>query len=1031
MFERFLRFFIDNSRMNYTLFLLVCLIGMYSYTKIPQEIFPTFELDTIKVSGSYNGASIDILDKMAVREIEDEAKSIEGIIDISSAISPGKFTIILEIQKGENKYDILSKVKDAIDLAKVNFPSDMDDPNAKIVETGRSLIDVSISSNTLGLGAIKEMAKDLESMVVGVDNVSEVNIYGDSDMFFNVRINEKKVEALGIDKNSLYSALSGVSYIFPLGKIEDSKKHYFISTYNGKKSQKELSRTKMKVSGKTFYLNEIATVEKRHEDSSTLSSLNNLTSVTLAINQNEEGSAVAISKDIRKLVEKVKSENKDFSFMVFNDNSERIKDRLNIVFSNIMLGVILLTLLMMVLINSRMALIIAIGIPTSFIMSAIYFYLFGFTINMISLVGVLVALGIVVDDAIVVSESIQQHIEKGYIPKEAAYLGAKEMAKPVFIASLTTLFAFIPALMISGTMGEFIKLVPIAFSSLVAASLIESFLFLPIHAVHILKKEAKALSWQKANRVYSLIIHNFMKHKKSFLIVFVIIVPVLIFFSIKQSRFQMFPRFDSTTMNISIKADVNTKVEEIFEIIKEIEKDILDKKEFFSIKHISTTAGFRKDADQKSESYPYVARISLELHKLKAQNFVDKFITPYLSFHYDKEGRIREEKSQIIAKKMRKFLVKKNYKEKYSLKEIFVAERKAGPVKSDIKIGLSSHNNEKIIYSIAELKKEIGKIKGIKSMADSLNFGVDEMKIKVNGYGESLGIDEAYVGNALSNLFLSRKKSIAFDEKDMLEIKIESIAKDDIATLSSFLLSLPDGKKVALSDVVDYEVIKSFEKMVKDNGEKMFYVYANVDPKVITGSEVLESLQPSLYKIEKNGVKVKILGEKEKKQELLRDLSGATGLAMLLIMLSLLYMFNSFKDTFIVMSAIPFSFLGVMAGHFIMGMNMSMPTLVGGLGLAGVVINDGIIMMTYLKRAKNIDEVFIEATKRLRPIVLTSVTTIIGLSTLIFFPTGQAVIFQPLAVALGFGLAWGTILNLLYIPVLFTFLNSKKLYNKQ
>ncbi len=208
----------------------------------------------------------------------------------------------------------------------------------------------------------------------------------------------------------------------------------------------------------------------------------------MAISQSETGNALNAKKNISKLLDELKSNNNDVNFVLHNDNSLRIKDRLNVVGSNIFLGLILITLLLVVLINTRMAIVVGIGIPTSFIMGAIYFYLSGYTINMISLVGVLVALGIVVDDAIVVSENIQQKVEEGMEPKDAAVEGAKEMAKPVIMASLTTLFTFIPLLMLSGTMGEFIKLIPIAVSALIVASLIESFIFLPIHAAHTLKK---------------------------------------------------------------------------------------------------------------------------------------------------------------------------------------------------------------------------------------------------------------------------------------------------------------------------------------------------------------------------------------------------------------------------------------------------------------------------------------------------------------------------------------------------------------
>ncbi len=214
-----------------------------------------------------------------------------------------------------------------------------------------------------------------------------------------------------------------------------------------------------------------------------------------------------LPKKSQKCFHLINKLDEEITITVADDNSERIQDRLNIVVSNIMLGIILITILVAILINFRMSAIIAIGIPTSFVIAAVYMYVSGYTINMISLVGVLIAIGIVVDDAIVVSENIQQYIEEGYEPKEAAILGAKEMFKPVAVASVTTLFSFLPILMISGTMGEVMKLIPIALSALVIASLIESFVFLPIHAAHTLKNNSKVTSWERANTLYSTIIH--------------------------------------------------------------------------------------------------------------------------------------------------------------------------------------------------------------------------------------------------------------------------------------------------------------------------------------------------------------------------------------------------------------------------------------------------------------------------------------------------------------------------------------------
>ncbi|RXI40796.1 acriflavin resistance protein [Malaciobacter mytili] len=1020
MFEKFLRFFVENSRMNYTLFFLIFAIGIWSYSKTPKEIFPNFDLDMISVSGSYSGASVDILDKMAVSEIEDNIKNINGIDNITTVISPNRFTIVLELEKGQNRYNIADKVKDSVTLVKSNLPSDMDEPSVNVMERHKNLIDIALTSKKYTTDQLKPFADDLKSKILGIAGVGDVTIFGDSDKYFEIQLDDRKIEALDLNKSDIFNVISNLSYIFPIGKIEGNKKHFYISTYNGAKNAKDFENILIKINNKKLYLKDIAKVEKKYEDASTLFSFNGENALSLSVEQSETSDALKVSDDMKKLLEIANKKNSDINITIADDNSERIRDRLNIVISNILLGIILITILVALLINFRMSAIIAIGIPTSFVIAAIYMYLFGYTINMISLVGVLIAIGIVVDDAIVVSENIQQHIEEGYEPKEAAIMGAKEMVMPVSIASLTTLFSFLPILMISGTMGEVMKLIPIALSALLVASLIESFIFLPIHAAHTLKNGSKVTSWEKANKIYSDIIHFFMRWKKSFLTLFIILVPLATAYFIATSKFQMFPKFDATDIKISIKADENTTLEQAYAIVQKIEADLINKKDEFFIRSIDSTAGFRRDTGNNTERFPYVMYMTVELQKQKEMNFLDKYITPYLSFYYDSEGRTRTEKSKNIALKLKKFLEQNKYKEKFNLSELVVLEKKVGPVKSDIKIGLISDNNQLIIKNVQKLTEELLNMNGIVSASNSLKFGIDEIKLRINEYGEKLGLTESYIGSYLSNLYLEKKKGVSFDEKEMLDIKIKSINKDNYDNFKNIEIPLTNGKFVRLYEVADFNIIKSFEQLVKDNTEKNFYVYANVNPEIITATEVLDKLAPTLEKIKKDDIKLVFKGEAEKKKDLKNDMLYATSLALLLIMLSMLYLFNSFRETFILMSVIPFSLLGVLIGHEIMGLNLTMPSIIGSLGLAGVVINDGIIMMTYLKKAKKIEQVFYRATKRFRPIILTTVTTLIGMSSLIFFPTGQAVIFQPIAIALGFGLAWGTVLNLIYIPVLYT-----------
>jgi multidrug efflux pump subunit AcrB len=415
--------------------------------------------------------------------------------------------------------------------------------------------------------------------------------------------------------------------------------------------------------------------------------------------------------------------------------------------------------------------------------------------------------------------------------------------------------------------------------------------------------------------------------------------------------------------------------------------------------------------------------VRVELHKLEAQNIVDMFITPNLSFYYDSESRIREKTSTKLSSEIREFLKSKEYVDRFGLVDLSVIEKKVGPVKSDIEIGVHSNDKKQLAESIEKLSDKIATIKGIKSYFSGLSYGTKEIKLKISPYGESLGVDEGYIGSILSNMYLGKKKATIFDKHDVLNINIESINKDSFEDFKNIEIPLKNGKMVFLEDICSFEFVDSFEQIIKNEGETNFYLYANVDSKIITSTEVLDILNPLINEIEQSGVNVKIKGEDEQKKELRSSMLSATIVAIFLIFLALIYLFNSIKDSLIVMSVIPFSILGVLIGHVIMGLNISMPSMIGALGLSGVVVNDGILMMTYLKKSKNMEDVYMYSARRLRPIMLTSITTLIGMASLIFFPTGQAAIFQPMAVSLGFGLVWGTVLNLIYLPVLFSLSN--------
>jgi multidrug efflux pump subunit AcrB len=801
----------------------------------------------VTIRGPYTGASIDTLHTMAVGELEAEIRNIDGIKSITSVITSGRFTIIAELERGVDKDRVTKEVEDAITATRSNLPSDMDEPTVRSVAHARSLMHIAILSTDVPRNRLVAIAKEVRKKLLTIKDVSDVTIFGDSEEFYEIALDVHRLKAYGLDIDAVIRALSELSYIYPLGQIDGEREKFFLSAENAERAPEESGETVLNIGNTKVRLRDIATITKRLNDFRTLASMNGKDAITLAISQNPKGDALVLAKEVKKLLQRTKIPGVEFQ--VRRDQSLIIRDRLNVVISNILFAILLIVGLMSLLINARIAFVIALGIPTSFIMGAIYFYLAGYSINVNSLIGVLIAIGIIVDDAIVVSENIQQYIQRGYPPREAAYLGTKEMAKPVTIASLTTIFSFIPLLMISGRLGEIIQLIPIALSALVLASLLESFFFLPVHAAHLLRPDARTLSWRGAEALYLRILRFLARHKRIALLLFLLAVPLLIWQQASHARFQMFQRFDSRSIDITFKARSDTTLEESLRIIQTLERDLLAQRKRFAIKQISSTAGYRRSATGTTEMYPYVGYLSIELDKRKPDNVFDRYITPWLSFYYDPEGRTRERSSQEISRELRRWLKQQHYRERFGLRTLSVLERRMGHTKADIRIGVISDDYQKALRAVKKLKEAMGKLKGIKFFGDNIKFGIDEIKIEINSYGKRLGVTQRYVGEYISRLYLPRKVGVVYNGKELLDIKVNALNKDDFEAFQNLRIQLRDGRYVHLKDICTLKRVKSLERLVKDDGDTTFYVFANVDPKIATDGEILEKLRPTIDKL--------------------------------------------------------------------------------------------------------------------------------------------------------------------------------------
>ena len=1030
MVRGFISFAVDKPIINHILMVFMILLSIFAYQNIPKEIFPPSALDKITVQGGYAGSSADVLDKMVVKTIEDDLKNISEIESLETVIQNGSFLIKANIKEGSDKSRTLDDVKDVISNVRRDLPTDMNEPTAKLVQKDFPLLIVAISGD-VSTRELLDIANNLKSDLSRYQELSGLTVYGDVDDEVLIEINDEKINAYGFAKDSVYQAISTLSSIFPIGTLKQQGSHLYISTINGEKNAKKVESTLITIGNQRIRIGDIATVKFGLGDRGEISHFNSVRNVSLNINKTEDGNAIALSKQIREDLKVFAKEYPNITFEAYTDTSVWIKNRLNLVSSNILFGLILVFLALFLSVNFRIAFVVAIGIPASFMITIIGADIMGYSLNMLTLLGALIALGMIVDEAIVVAENIYRHIEMGKTPRDAAIEGAIEMFPAVLTATLTTVFAFLPLLIMSGEMGVFMKVLPIMISILLISSFFEAFYFLPLHAkeffsVGKVKKEHEQNNfWAVVNRVYQKILGTFLKHKKRslfLLVTFILLATVGMF---KLTKFKLFPEFDTTQIYLNGKIDVNNELEDTEVYVTAIEKEILAKIDEDDLSSVTSVIGVNLDAKQNFETGDNLFQIFVNLHEKAPENFFDKFISPVFSLEYDDSDMIRQQKAQDIVELIQTEILTHQKTLKTSagdsvFTELNVYAPQAGVVGSDIEIGFATTSTEKMLSALKRLKEKLSSIDGVKDIADNAKEGVKELKLRVNEYGQQLGFNEVYITSVLKGSLLKAEYGKMFNSTGLIRIRIENPDKDSSMQLHNITLPTPDKTQmVSLRDICDFTYQRSYVKIFKEDSLRVRTVTARVDSKKVLATDVMKEITPLLEEMEKEDITVIIKGEEKENKKMQKEMSQAAMIALFLIFITLVWMFNSLVMPLIIVSTIPLSIVGALFGQYVVGLNLSMPGVMGIIGLAGVVVNDGLIMLSVIREGKNQQEVLEKAIQRLRPILLTSVTTILGLFTLMFFASGQALILQPMAISLGFGVAWATVLNLYYVPLMY------------
>ncbi len=1025
-------FFVRRRPLAHTLTLLFVLTGIISYFQLPQELFPPILTNKIEISAYYQGTSADTFDDIITSRIEDEVQNIEGVKLIESVTRDGSCLITITLDDSTPVEDTLFKVRDAIDRVKPDFPEDMDDPT--VVRKIEKYPLLTLSIRGAPEAELQDVAEDIRKQVEKIPDISKATINGKAKREVHIYLKNDILEALGITPLQIKELIKSWVNNSPLGEIKERGNHIFITTPGGRPSLAFWNSVILHTGGKKLYLSRIADIRLELSEVKSLSHFNGVRNISLTIFKTAKGSSIRLSNKIRQLVKEWKKEYKGLDFSVYSDLSVYIRNRLNTVKSSAVVGLILVTISLYLFLNLRVSITVLFGIPTAFLISFVYLYYRGETINMLSLFSFLMALGMVVDDAIVIGENIYRKMETGLPHEEAAIEGTAEVFWPVCAATFTTVAAFLPLLMVGGDIGKFLRIIPVFVSAALLASLLESLFILPVHAVELYRTgigKSPFSNWEPLRSAYSKILGKLIDHKG------VTIGGAVLFFILSLIAMKLFltftllSQFDADQIYIRGKLASRYGIEDTEKVVSIIEKRVrqcLPPEDLDSIAtHIGTSFNDKMEFDVGEDLF----QIFVNLKKPAPQNFLERYVYPVIMLGTYTFGTRKHTAMELVK------VIEKHLKD-IKIQRLTVTKPKAGIVRADIEVSFSypGKNKAEALTKMVEaahiLEDALSKIEGVENIADNYDPGKIELELRLNQRGRELGFSEASLAATLIPYYLNVKTARIM--KDVTRDVVVRTYLEDRRDIGRFLrLRLPvpgTSRQVYMTDICSIVPKRGLSRIWKENGVRQVTVTASIDKKITTSRQVMDALSPTFEKISGLGVTTEIKGEKKVADRTLRDLMIAGSVAILGILIVLLLQFNSFGDAFIVLVSVPFAFVGVIIGHIIMGMHLSITSLLGFVGLSGVAVNDAIIMVDFLKRhlKENPDKAhFLKAAAiRLRPIILTSVTTILSLTPLIFFATGQAMILSPMAVSFGYGLLAATFANLLLVPTLYCLVHRVK-----
>ncbi len=1014
------------------------IVGAFS---LKSSFFPLSESKNVSVTITYPGASPQEIEEGIVLQIEDNLKGLEGVDRVTSTSRENSGSINVEIEKGRDIDFMLLQVKNAVDRVP-SFPTGMEPLVVSKVQRVRPTVTFSLSGDNIPLSTLKQIGRQVENDIRAIDGISQISITGYPQEEIEIAINENQLLAYGISFTEVAQAVANSNILVTGGNIKTNAEEYLIRANNRSYYGDELSSIVVRAdpNGESIRLRDVATIKDRFSETPNASYFNGNLSVNTTITSTNTEDLVGSAEKVKAYIETFNQKYTNAQINIVSDQSKVLTQRTTLLTENALVGMVLVLIFLSLFLNTRLAFWVAFGLPIAFLGMFVFAGFFDVTINVLSLFGMIIVIGILVDDGIVIAENIYQHYEKGKSPIQAAIDGTMEVLPPILSAIVTTILAFSIFLFLDGQIGEFFGEVSVIVILTLVVSLVEALIILPAHLAHskalrptsdepkrgiakvfsklraINKFGERIMVWLR-DTFYSPVLQFALRYKLLTFSFFVVAL-MLTFASMGGGiiRGSFFPRIASDRVQVELTMPNGTNEKVTDSIISFIESQA-------NIVNQELTTKYLKGTDKELFENiikgvgPGSSTATLSINLLPGEERPSTIRSSMVS------NRLSELVGPIIGV------------------ESIVYGSGGNFGGSPVSVSLLGSNITELKAAKAELKQSMLNNGALKDIVDNDPAGIKEIRLSLKENAYLLGLDLRTVMSQVRAGFFGAQAQRFQRGQDEIRVwvRYDRENRSSISDLDEMRILTTNGSRIPLKEIASYTIERGDVAINHLEGQREIQISADLkNEKVVTATDVMTELKTEVLPqiLAKYPTVTPSYEGQNRELNKLQDSLAFVGLSVLaLIYITIAFTFRSFSQPLLLLLLVPFSFTAVGWGHWLHDFPINILSVLGIIALIGIMVNDGLVLIgkfnNNLRGGMSFDDAIFEAGRsRFRAIFLTSITTIAGLAPLMLETSRQAQFLKPMAISIAYGIGFATVLTLLMLPIFLSFGNKVKVNTK-